>query len=282
MTPCPSCSNTGATRLHYPEGVIHICPSCRLQWGSPNKQEKGFIPTCNTHYLCEESFAGIETYRPYVDFFETVEQHFGGGNLKILDIGCGTGVFVKACLLRGHDAFGVEADTNLARHTPPETRGRIRFELAEKLAGLDETYDVLTFVDSFEHFQDPFALLEKLAPVLCPGGLVYIRTNNARDIYNATALFLLRAFPALGRKVVKSCFNFPDHCWNFTREAMANMAGSWGWRVAKAQLDETPAFRLTASAPFRLAINAAYLVNKAMGAGKVCNYYLSREPGQGA
>ncbi len=200
MTPCPSCSNTGATRPHYPEGVIHICPSCRLQWGSANKQEKGFIPTCNTHYLCEESFTGIDTYRPYVDFFETVEQHFGGGNLKILDIGCGTGVFVKACLLRGHDAYGVEADTDLARNTPTETRGRIRFELAWKLADLDETYDVLTFVNSFEHFQDPSPCWRSSPRCCARGGLCTSAPTTPGTSITPSRFSSCAPFPRWGAK----------------------------------------------------------------------------------
>lgn len=272
---CPGCGDASPRRFQYPEGCIWICGRCRLQWGRVDKSASGgFIPTTNEHYLAPASFGDPYNYPPYVDFFRELAAQRGDRPQRILDIGCGAGGFVMHCLQRGHDAWGVEANANLARFMTPEALRRVHFGLAEEFPCQGEPFDVITFWDSFEHIEQAFELLDRLRALLKPGGLVYIRVNNTWDVFNLMTLAALKLSPALGRRLLRGCFNFPDHCWNFSRPAMRAMLEGRGWRMLKARTGETPAARLTSNPLFRTAIHMAYLMNRLLRGGKIANYYV--------
>lgn len=272
---CPGCGNPSTRLVPYPEGDIRICGQCRLQWGHVDKSASGgFVATENIHYLDPASLGDPYAYAPYIDFFARLERLHGPGTKRILDVGCGGGGFVMHSLERGHDAWGVEANTALRKFLSPEALKRVHFGLAEDFPCQGEQFDVITFWDSFEHIECSFDILDRLAALLKPGGIVFMRVNNTWDVYNLTSLALLSLAPPLGRKLLKSCFNFPDHCWNFSRQAMRAMLGRRGWRIIDEQVSETPANRLTPSPVFQAAIRAAYCLNALLGGGKIASYFV--------
>jgi len=275
MNSCPNCHHAISRQFTFPEGNINICDFCCLQWGSVDKSHcGGFITSTNEHYLNPSSLKETSQYAPYLDFFSVLDDKLGKRSLRILDIGCGGGGFVKTCLEFGHDAWGVEANVDLARYMPETTRSRVHFGLAEEFYCQGDPFDVITFWDSFEHMEKAFDLLERLKCYLKPGGLVYLRVNNNWDIFNILTLMVLRIAPGIGKRLLKACFNFPDHCWNFSRKAMCDMLEGRGWSTIIVHIGETPASRLSSSLCFRLVIRVAYLVNTMLGGGKIGNYYV--------
>jgi 2-polyprenyl-3-methyl-5-hydroxy-6-metoxy-1,4-benzoquinol methylase len=271
---CPNCGLTDFARLKYPEGEMGICAGCRLQWAIRDKAAKGFIPSYNDYYLSPDSLGEVSEYPPYIDFFDELKRQFGDKRLKILDVGCGSGAFVGLCHKMGHDVVGVEANDELKMYVPEDLSDKIFFGLAEDYECGDEKFDIITFWDSFEHIESSFDILTSLKGKLDEKGLVYLRVNNNNDIYNHVSLFFLKLFPALGKKIQKKCFTFPDHCWNFSKESMISMVKQRGWNVVKFEIGETPAKRLTESLFFRALIYLAYGVNTLIGGGKIGNYYI--------
>lgn len=272
---CPACGAPPRRIVEYPEGCVRICAQCRLQWGQVDKSASGgFVATENIHYLDPASLGDPYAYAPYADFFARLERLQGAGSKRILDIGCGGGGFVMHSLERGHDAWGVEANTALRKFLNPEALKRVHFGLAEDFPCQGEQFDVITFWDSFEHIEHSFEILDRLRTLLKPEGIVFMRVNNTWDIYNLTALALLSTAPSLGRRLLKSCFNFPDHCWNFSRPAIRAMLERGDWRIVDEQVSETPASRLTPSPLFQAAIRAAYCVNALIGGGKIASYFV--------
>lgn len=84
---------------------------------------------------------------------------------RLLDYGCGTGLFVELARREGHAAA-----TGYEPYTPA---------FADPGALRDGYYDIVTAQDVIEHVEDPKALLAKLAGVVRPGGLVVIGTPRA-------------------------------------------------------------------------------------------------------
>ena len=86
---------------------------------------------------------------------------------RILDYGCGAGLFVDYLKglglprVAGYDAFA-------PRFTDP--------------AVLGETYDAVVSYDVLEHAEDPRAFLEGLAALVRPGGLLVVGTPNADHV----------------------------------------------------------------------------------------------------
>jgi SAM-dependent methyltransferase len=120
-----------------------------------------------------------------------LRTHGQGAGLRVLDVGCGSGLLAHALLAAGHAVVGIDASPamiDLAREHAPA--GEFRVLTLPARAGLPDadavvsTGHVLNYLDS----RDEVALaLAELAAAVRPGGLLAIdlmteRFCDARDI----------------------------------------------------------------------------------------------------
>lgn len=274
---CPACESKNIKSYGFAEGSIFSCQSCPLQWARRNPDLfPDIVENPDSLYMKPESISEPAKYRPYVDFFATAEKIIKKNNLRILDVGCGSGVFIKAGIELGHDVKGIERDPQLAHFMPQHIKDRVTFKAAEQLRSDEGLFDIITFWDSFEHIDDPFSVLKTVSQNLAENGIIFLRVNNRRDIYNFLTGFVLNIFPAYGRKVLQGCFNFPDHVWNFSEVPMRRMLAKAGFSVTFFRPDDTPAERLTRNKLLQIIFKTAYLFNKAIGGGKIGEYYLQK------
>jgi ubiquinone/menaquinone biosynthesis C-methylase UbiE len=95
----------------------------------------------------------------------------------LLDIGCGTGLFVEKYLRHGGTAVGID----LSRNMIERARGRCGccdFVLAtgESIPFGDHSFDAISSLLVFSYVRDPEALLDEAYRVLRPGGAISICT----------------------------------------------------------------------------------------------------------
>jgi 2-polyprenyl-3-methyl-5-hydroxy-6-metoxy-1,4-benzoquinol methylase len=220
------------------------------------------------------SIKDTSSYKPYRDFFTVINANAAKkASCKILDIGCGNGLFLKECSRRGCNIRGIEASEDLQAVIDPKIIGHIIFKPVEAVS-LHEHFDVITFWDCFEHIPKAFDILEHLRTNLEPHGIIYLRVNNNKDVFNFFAAIMLKIFPAAGKKIFKTCFGFPSHLWNFSREGMANMLKKRKWKIIYSRISDTPASRFTRNLPVVALIQCGYLVNRLIGGGKIGEYYI--------
>jgi SAM-dependent methyltransferase len=121
----------------------------------------------------------------------------------VVDVGCGNGGFVRACLDRGIDAIGVEA---YAESVAVAERAGIRVIQApgEDLPFASDSLDVVRLKEVLEHVQDPLALAAEMRRVLRPRGafIAYVPTQWSQ-LYPFPANFYddythVRAFSRVG------------------------------------------------------------------------------------
>jgi 2-polyprenyl-3-methyl-5-hydroxy-6-metoxy-1,4-benzoquinol methylase len=86
---------------------------------------------------------------------------------RILDVGCGDGLFFDA-LSRFGEVDGLEPDATLL--TDPRWRSRIHVGAIERGCVLPEQYDLVLMLDVLEHIADESEALAKLRATLRPGG----------------------------------------------------------------------------------------------------------------
>lgn len=97
---------------------------------------------------------------------------------RVLDVGCGSGLFVGEANAAGFDARGIDLDEQAvavarAAGLPVDT-ARLE-EVAEQEPG---SYDAVTMSHVIEHVTDPVAFLGAARTVLRAGGLIWIATPN--------------------------------------------------------------------------------------------------------
>ncbi len=85
---------------------------------------------------------------------------------RILDYGCGRGLFVTFLKERGYDAYGYDA------FTPGWDDPQV----------LKDPFNVIVSQDVIEHVEDPKAFMAEQAACLASGGLAVVGTPNAADI----------------------------------------------------------------------------------------------------
>ncbi len=100
----------------------------------------------------------------------------------VLDIGCGTGVFLRLAADRGGTVFGVDASgelLDLARNRVPEAE--LRVGEMQALPYEDDIFDLVTGFNSFFFATDMVAALREAARVAKPGGHVVIQVWGAHE-----------------------------------------------------------------------------------------------------
>jgi SAM-dependent methyltransferase len=111
--------------------------------------------------------------------FEALERFAGERTLKVLDAGCGEGLFAEAIARRHPDWEIVAADldqTQLARGRASAERARIsnvrfkRLDLTQDLG--DSLYDAVCAIECLEEIPDDEEALRRMALALRPGGLL--------------------------------------------------------------------------------------------------------------
>jgi SAM-dependent methyltransferase len=97
---------------------------------------------------------------------------------KVVDLACGEGYGTDVLARAAKEAVGVDANPEAYEHARLRyTRANVRF-VRTLVETFDEPTDVLVFLQTIEHVQDPDAILERFKTLIGPGGEAYVSTPN--------------------------------------------------------------------------------------------------------
>jgi len=129
--------------------------------------------------------------------YDTVADRIGlGAGQCVLEIGCGTGVFLRGAVDRGAEAFGLDASealVELARARVPEAE--IRVGEMEALPYPSDAFDVVAGFNAFFFATDMVAALREAGRVAKPGAPIAIQVWGDPERCELTAM--KRALAAL-------------------------------------------------------------------------------------
>jgi len=102
--------------------------------------------------------------------------------VKILDLGCGRGEFLKGFIKCGLDGHGVDRST-IAKSVCPEVE-ILQSDLEnEPLPYDDNSFDAVFSKSVLEHFYYPEKLVQEIYRILNPGGLVITMVPDWESVY---------------------------------------------------------------------------------------------------
>ena len=101
---------------------------------------------------------------------------------RLLDVGCGSGYFLKQMRNEGWDVFGVEPDPKAVAVARDEYGIDVRQGNLSNAGFTDNMFDAITLSHVIEHIYDPANLLRECGRVLKPGGTLVVTTPNAESL----------------------------------------------------------------------------------------------------
>ena len=141
--------------------------------------------------------------------------------LRVLDVGCGSGVFLEALYRAGcSNLLGVDAfvqDKAIARSPVEIHKGA--------LESVEPTWDIVMFHHAFEHLPNPLETLRKVEKLLAPDGICLIRM----PVVPSTA------WQAYGVDWVH--LEAPRHLFIHSEKSLQHLADEAGLRIISAQCD---------------------------------------------
>src|SRR5215471_10940078 len=110
-----------------------------------------------------------------------LDEAFGDGPCRVLDVGCGAGFLSNDIGLRGRAVTGIDiAADALAVARAHDASGRVRYVEGDALAlpFEDGSFDAVCAMDLLEHVETPERAIAEASRVLAPGGLFFFHTFN--------------------------------------------------------------------------------------------------------
>ena len=149
------------------------CKNCGMICQNP--QPNDTLSLYNQEYFSENYIAHIQKRSVYLENkWEKIKKLLPKRG-KLLDVGCGIGLFMMIANKNGWSSTGIETSQFAADYGKKTFNLKIHasFENLEK-----ETFDLITMWDSIAHIKNPETYIESIYNLLNPGGLLIIKTPN--------------------------------------------------------------------------------------------------------
>ena len=241
---------------------IRRCGHCRLAWIDPRPAEEEIPRLYGEYYTHDDRRKpGRESGRNLVERLRSyaidsiLESDFGyrgtGGNAhlgrlfslcsvikddaaravmwlradrgkRLLDVGCGSGEFLRRMQRLGWSVEGVEPDPEAAR-TARGCHVSVHAGTLEDAALASDGYDAVTMTHVVEHLPDPVGTLRECHRILRAGGQLVIATPNIQS---------------LGARVLRGYWRGwepPRHLFLFSPAALRKLCGQAGFNVELAE-----------------------------------------------
>ena len=250
---------------HCGQVYLHPLPSAdeiRALFSRLYTTGDGVVAELRSYYaFCFDDRPDNPLVQLYERWLDAVERHHPPG--RLLDIGCGTGLFLVVARRRGWTAVGIDDCGEATRHAVERFGCDVRPGDFETLA-LAERFDVVTMWDILEHSRTPIDLLAAARRVLEPGGLVALATPNRRNLLDLIGGTLYRLSGGRLTAGLDRLYVAP-HFLYFTPHTLTQTLGRAELTVAALDLESTDLRRLALSSPVRLGLRALFRIARWTG-----------------
>jgi SAM-dependent methyltransferase len=240
VTSCPE----KASFLGLPDGLAIVeCACCGLIFMSPRPTQQEYA-----RYYASDEVYSVEAYSRraesripfYLSRLRQIEQALGRKG-RLLEVGCGTGRFLKLANDAGWTVCGTEISEAFQSYAGQAFHLDVR--LAPSLADArfpKESFDVVYCAHVCEHLLDPMASLLEMRRVLKQGGVLLIEVpNQFRSLRDRLRRWAIRISGARGEgKLYTRYISSVHHVFFFSPKTLGAMVQQAGFSVSKVKTYE--------------------------------------------
>ncbi|HLC41479.1 MAG TPA: class I SAM-dependent methyltransferase [Methylomirabilota bacterium] len=212
---CPICGRPDRLRLAE---QLFRCRSCHLTYQDPRPSVERVRAYYDLKiYTNPSTSERIDQRRRglFLDFLDRVPAE---GRRRLLDVGCGTGEFLRLAKGRGWDAYGVELSPEAVevanRLGLAVSLGMLRDQGETDMSFPDGWFDIVTLWNVLDLFPRPREPLREIHRVLAPDGQLFIRTPNEHFHLNAYRLSRLLRWPSSLARLSDDAYIFHSLLWS--------------------------------------------------------------------
>ncbi|HIJ86961.1 MAG TPA: class I SAM-dependent methyltransferase [Desulfuromonadales bacterium] len=214
-------AHTGAGEKKY---SVCYCEACVLGKTVPSPDDATLHELHSTQYY--RNGEGVRFATPFEWLVEGMRRwrvyrlsHFVR-NGRALDIGCGSGRFLRALRHSGWEVAGLELNDDTA--TAARTVHGLMVETALG-AFTDESFDLISITHVLEHIRDPRQMLADCGRLLKPGGVIAVAVPN------------IDSWQARWTRDGWFHLDLPRHLWHFSEGWLSATLNECGFEVLKAR-----------------------------------------------
>lgn len=211
---------------------LRRCRSCGLVYTSPRPAVDEMGAFYQDAYYAGDRSAGTARLNEYFGEERVAYARRFKATGRVLDVGCGAGVFLEQMLRAGYDAYGVEPFGSLGEDNG--LRDRIYRGGLGSCSFPAGSFDLVTLWHVLEHVPDPMDTLRQVRRLLKPDGVLLLEVPNFGCL---EARWLGPHWFAL---------DVPRHYWHFTPETLRNAGTRAGFAPVTVQASawDRPSFAL--------------------------------------
>lgn len=228
---CVLCNGLHAIVIESCEGKYQVlkCVQCGLVYVDPipSKElfEKAYSEKYYTPWLENQRSKRIKMWKSRL---ETLNS-FAGRKGKLLDMGCGEGLFLELASKVGWDITGTEISPFAVKYG----KGRLDLNILQgelmDIGFPDKAFDAVTVWHVLEHTRNPIIVLREIRRIIKDDGVLIMAVPNLNNIFSQWAYRLVKGkrmhfFDPLDREL---------HLYHFTPETVRLALEKKGFRVKK-------------------------------------------------
>ncbi len=165
---------------------------------------------------------------------------------KVLDIGVGSGLFLKLAKKNSWDVFGSDVSEYAIDRLKKDYPKKLKVGKLNKATYPKDFFDAVNLRHTIEHLDNPEETLKIIFSILKPGGVIAIATPNS---YGLHALVLGKDWPH---------WSLPYHLHFFSKTSLKELVEKCGFKVLTLKTEELTSYDFLKLILFKLKLKKGF------------------------
>jgi 2-polyprenyl-3-methyl-5-hydroxy-6-metoxy-1,4-benzoquinol methylase len=236
---CPLCKTKKYKEIHKERGSLGIvrCLSCGLIYVNPRLKapEKIYWGDIDMYFkeakLIFEGKAKHHRDPNYINDLKLISKYKPTGNF--LDVGTNMGFFLRNARSWGWDLYGVEPSPSLSEMARRYFSLNVKTAFVEEAGFEENSFDVISMTDVFEHLPHPSETLKEVHRILKPDGILFIKVPNG--LFNLLKFYLAKMTRGLENY---DLFDSYEHLVHYSHKTLQSMLEKHRFKIMKTTISK--------------------------------------------